>query len=57
MVMVRIDGNGGSLFPTRKKAEEELKLFGFRPNACGWEKYLFTGKEVKVMTAKIEEVA
>lgn len=59
MVMVRIDGKGGSVFDTRKEAERELRLFGFRPAYVGdgYEKLLFTGRECKVMTARIEEVA
>lgn len=59
MVMVRIDGGGGSYFDTREEAEHELELFGFRPAYVGggYEKLLFTGRECKVMTARIEEVA
>lgn len=60
MVTVRIDGKGGSVFDTRKEAEDELRMWGFRPEFVGggWEKLLFTGKECKTMTARIiEEVA
>ena len=54
MVMVRIDGKGGSVFDSRKDAERELELWGFRPCLNGYEKYLFTGQGVKTMTATIE---
>lgn len=58
MVMVRIDGNGGSVFDSREDAERELRLWGFRPSIVGgFEKLLFTGRECKVMTARIEVVA
>ena len=57
MVRVRIDGKGGSCYDTVEEAEEELRLFGFRPCYAGggFEKLLFTGRECKVMTATIEE--
>lgn len=59
MVTVRIDGKGGSVFDNREEAERELRLFGFRPAYVGngFEKLLFTGRECKVMTARIEEEA
>ena len=58
MVMVRIDGSGGSFFDTREEAERELRLWGFRPSSYvghEFDKLLFTGRECKVMTATIEE--
>lgn len=58
MVMVRIDGGGGSVFDTREEAEHELRLWGFRPSGyigCDFDKLLFTGRECRVMTATIEE--
>ena len=59
MVMVRIDGKGGSVHRSRESAERELRAFGFRPAFVGggWEKLLFTGRECRVMTARIEEAA
>ena len=60
MVMVRIDGKGGSFYDTREEAERDLALFGFRPSSyvgSDYEKLLFTGLEFKVMTATIEEEA
>jgi len=59
MVMVRIDGNGGSYYDTREDAVRDLELFGFRPSCyvgSDYDKLLFTGMECKVMKAVIEEV-
>ena len=56
MFQVCIDNEGGSYFDSREEAERELKRFGFKPNLVGFEKLLFTGRECKVMTARIEEV-
>ena len=58
--MVRIDGKGGSLFGSREQAERELRSWGFYPSmllGADFERLLFTGKECKVMTARIEEAA
>jgi len=56
MFQVRIDNQDGSYFDSREEAERELRLFGFRPNLTGYEKWLFTGREARLMTARIEEV-
>ncbi len=56
MYVVRVDGSGGSYFDTRKDAERELRIWGFVPSALigvDFEKYLFTGKECRLMTATV----
>jgi hypothetical protein len=60
MFVVQIDGRRGLSYETLDEAEKELRKWGFNPNLYvgdSFDKLLFTGRECKVMSARILEVA